>query len=181
MTDGGSADPGPAAARSIWLVGSSGAGKSTVGPILARRLGWDFIDLDAEIERRTGTGVAELFDREGEEGFRSAEAEASEALLDRERIVVATGGGWMARDDLRRGGRGCARVWLRVTPETAARRLVDDPAVRPLLSGPDPEGALRTLLERRSDAYSEAEIAVETEGRSPSEVVTRLLERLGGG
>lgn len=168
-------------AVSIWLVGLSGAGKSTIGPILARRLGWTFVDLDGEIERRAGAAVTDLFERGGEDGFRSAEAEASDALLDRTRIVVATGGGWMARDDIRRGGRGCARVWLRVSPQTAARRLAADPAVRPLLAGHDVEGALRELLERRSRSYAEAEIAVETEGRSPGEVVDRLLERLTGG
>jgi shikimate kinase len=166
---------------SLWLVGLSGAGKSTVGPIVARRLDYGFFDLDAEIERETGDSISRLFERLGESAFRDAEARASDALLERPRIVVATGGGWMARTDIRRGGRGCARVWLRVSPQTAARRLAEDPTGRPLLAGEDPEGALAALLERRSRAYAEAEIAVDTDGLDPAGVADRILERLEEG
>ena len=180
MTGDGGRDARTGTPASLWLVGLSGAGKTTVGPIVARKLGWEFVDLDAEIERRTGAGVADLFETGGEVGFRAAEAEASDALLGRAGIVVATGGGWMARDDIRRGGRGCARVWLRVSPQTAARRLAADATVRPLLGRDDVEAALRSLLERRSRAYEEAEIAVDTDGRSPADVAERLLERLAG-
>ena len=94
-------------------------------------------------------------------------------------MVVATGGGWMARRDISRAAPGCARVWLRVSPVTAFERLATEIDGRPLLSGPDPEGALKTLSDARETAYAEAEFHVDTTGLTPGEVAARILQRLG--
>jgi len=166
---------------SIWLVGLSAAGKSTVGPLLADRLGYEFVDLDTRIEAERGRTVAEIFDEEGEESFRAAEATVSDALLARTHIVVATGGGWMARDDIARSASGCVRVWLRVTPEASIARLGKETATRPLLQGPAPLGALEALLASRIGAYREAEVTVDTDGLDPSGVVDAVLEQLRRG
>ena len=163
---------------SVWLVGLSGAGKSTVGPLLARRLGWAFVDLDADVAARAGAPIAEIFRRDGEARFRRLEAEATAGLAGRGGLVVATGGGWMARRDLERSWPGSVRVWLGVDPGTAAGRLAGAKMTRPLVSEDDPGASLaRTLAERRA-AYAEAEIEVGTEGRAPEDVVELVLERL---
>lgn len=161
----------------ILLVGLSGAGKSTVGRLLAERLGYAFIDLDAEVEEAAGRSVAAIFRRSREAGFRRLEARASDAARRRRRAVVATGGGWMARDDLERSWSGAVRVWLRVSPATAAARLGAAPS-RPLVAGSDPETGLARLLEERRRAYAEAELAVDTDRRSPAAVVEQILKQL---
>ena len=160
-------------------MGLSGAGKSTVGPILAERLEYDFIDLDLRVEALAGETIADLFDRGGETLFRRFEAEATSEIMGLERTVVATGGGWMARRDLERKCDGCTRVWLRVGPETAIHRLGRFArSGRPLLDDPDPLGVLTALLAEREPAYSEAELGVWTEAQSPVEVAKEVQQRL---
>lgn len=165
---------------SVWLVGLSGAGKSTVGPIVANALGFDFVDLDDAVEETVGATVSEIFRRGGESAFRAAEARASDRLLERRRLVVATGGGWMARDDISRGPPGCVRVWLRVSPVAAFARLDGERGCRPLLSEGDGEGRLAALLAARGDAYGEAEIVVDTTDLDPAEVAGLVVKRLSG-
>ena len=162
--------------RPIWLVGLSGAGKSTVGPILARRLGYRFIDLDRLIEDLAGEPVPAVFRRGGEAEFRRLEARAAAEAAEAAEAVVATGGGWMARRELDRTSGGRVRVWLRVRPETAIHRLsAEGTPVRPLLAGPDPETALATLLVERETAYAEAELTLETDGLEPEDVAEAVL------
>lgn len=164
---------------SVWLVGLSGAGKSTVGPIVAGRLGFRFVDLDRRVERLAGCSVERIFATEGEGAFRALEAAASREVMEEEGVVVATGGGWMARTDLPRTVRGCIRVWLRVRPETAIHRLADSGSEpRPLLAGSDPVADLRRLLGARERAYAEAEMSVDTDGLGPGEVADVVMERL---
>lgn len=171
--------------RRIWLVGLSGSGKSTIGPILARRLGYRFVDLDREIEARAGESISRMFRRRGESEFRRLEADAAARVARTQNVVVATGGGWMARRDIDRKSGGRVRVWLRVRPETAIHRLSREGAeARPLLAGPDPVAALATLLAAREAAYAEAEVVLETDGREPEDVVEvalRSLRRFGAG
>ncbi|MDE2663172.1 MAG: AAA family ATPase [Gemmatimonadota bacterium] len=163
----------------IWLVGLSGSGKSTMGPILARRLGYRFVDLDREIEARAGESISRVFRRRGEGEFRRLEAAAAARVAREKDVVVATGGGWMARRDIDRSSDGRVRVWLRVRPETAIHRLSQEGAeVRPLLAGPDPEAALAALLAAREAAYAEAEVVLETDGREPEDVVEVALRSL---
>ena len=105
------------------LVGFMGSGKSTVGRLLARRLGWVFVDLDEAVEAATGIKVAELFRTRGEAAFRQLEAEAGVAAAARAQVVIAPGGGWSLVPDRLDGlPEGSLTVWLRVRPETAARR-----------------------------------------------------------
>lgn len=167
--------------RSVWLVGLSGAGKSTVGPILAERLGWGFLDLDDLAETLGGRTVSQVFREDGEAAFRGLEAEASALAAGFGEVVVSTGGGWMARRDLDRAAEGRIRVWLRVRPEVAIHRLSSGgEAERPLLAGPDPEGTLTAVFAEREPAYAEAEVSVETEGLGPEEVAAEVLRCLQG-
>ena len=165
--------------RKIWLVGLSGAGKSTIGPLLARRLRYRYVDLDREVEELAGTTIPRLFRDGGEAEFRRLEARAASGVARETDVVVATGGGWMARRDIDRTSGGRVRVWLRVRPETAIHRLSREGAeARPLLAGPDPAAALATLLAAREAAYAEAEVVLETDGREPEDVVEVALRSL---
>ena len=151
-------------ARSIVLVGLPGAGKSTVGRAVAERLGWPYVDLDAEVERAAGTTVAGIFARDGEAAFRAAERTATESLAGRRGLVIAPGGGWIENP-------GCVEllrpsasiVHLKVGVDTALRRMGAAQADRPLLRGPDPRAALAALLARRAPLYAGADVVIDTE------------------
>ncbi|HEY8154266.1 MAG TPA: shikimate kinase [Myxococcota bacterium] len=167
--------------QTLWLVGMMGSGKSTVGPLLARRLGRRFIDTDAEVERAVGNRVAEIFEREGEPAFRSYEREAIEACAG-EAAVVALGGGAIeppgVRERLAETG---TVVYLRARPETLLAR-VGDPDSRPLLRRLSPAGRalrLEELLARRREAYESASIVIDTDDLAPAAVVEQLAERIG--
>ncbi|MBT8477465.1 MAG: shikimate kinase [Gemmatimonadetes bacterium] len=162
----------------IVLVGLSGAGKTAVGRLLAERLVWTFVDLDAEVERRAACTIAELFQRDGERAFRDLEAQVTRSIPVDPRTIVSTGGGWMARPELRDTWPHAVRVWLRVEPDGAMSRLARERLTRPLLAGPDLEAELRRLLGDRLPAYRLAEIAVETDGLTPAAVVDAILDRL---
>ncbi len=152
-----------------------GAGKSTVGPLLAARLGWRFVDLDHEIERREGQTVAEIFASQGEPRFRALETECTRVLARQTEIVLAPGGGWIATPgNLHSVGPGTLTVWLQVTAEEALARLGGERATRPLLSAPDPHAAATRLLAQRERLYREADVAVPTDGRTASAVAREI-------
>jgi shikimate kinase len=162
--------------RHVILVGLPGSGKSTVGARLAARLGREFLDFDAELERRAGLSVAELFARDGEPAFRAAEAAlASEVAASARALVVAPGGGWIANPPavatLRPRGR---IIYLRVGAESVVRRMGPDVARRPLLAGADPVAAARALLERRAPGYEAADVVLDTEPLTVAETVDTL-------
>ncbi len=167
--------------KSIFLVGLMGAGKSTVGPRLAERLGRPFVDSDQEIERRTGRTIAEIFAGEGEPCFRELEREAIEAAA-QEAAVVALGGGAIAQpgalDRLRTRG---LLVYLDAPIECLLERI-GEAVSRPLLSGLDAAGRadrLAELLEARRPWYAAADHRVDASG-SPDEVVERIVSLLTG-
>jgi shikimate kinase len=168
-----SGDAGP---RRILLIGMMGAGKTTIGGLLARRLGWAYLDSDAQVEAASGRGVAEMFATEGEAFFRAAETRAlREALADDGPQVISVAGGMVLdprnRELLARSG---LVVWLRARPETLAAR-VGDGTGRPLL-GDDPAAAIVRLDAVRRPLYdSVAAEAIDVDGRSPEEVVDAIV------
>jgi shikimate kinase len=173
--------PGPQRWDRAVLVGLPGAGKSTVAPLLAARVGWRCIDFDREIMDRTGHSVAELFRREGEAAFRAWEARLTAELCSLPNVVLAPGGGWAAQPgSLEALPAGTAVIWLRVSPEEAIRRLGGSPLERPLLAGPDPLAALSTLAEQRRERYERADFVVDVDGRSAAataEIISEWLKR----
>ena len=162
------------------LIGLSGAGKSTVAPLAAARLGFPWIDLDAEVERAAGRSVADLFAEDGGARFRALEAEALQRALAPRRpgTVLACGGGIVTVSATRALLRSATFViWLRVSPARALARLAAaGVAERPLLSGP--EGAaerIETLGRERAALYeSTADAVIDTDGLSPDEVAERV-------
>jgi shikimate kinase len=160
--------------RRVVLVGFMASGKTEVGRALAGRLGWTHVDLDAEIERRVGTTIAELFDRSGEAAFRAEEVRITPDVVGREGVVVSTGGGWVTNPGLLEGlPQDTLTVWLKVSPEEVLRRVGATPGapVRPLLRVADPLQRVESLLAAREPMYARASVTVETGGRSVEEVV----------
>jgi shikimate kinase len=165
--------------RRVFLVGPMGAGKTTIGRMVARALELEFVDTDAEVERRCGADIPWIFDVEGEEGFRDREQAVLEALTERDGVVLATGGGAVLREANRRAlaARGFV-VYLRATVEEQLRRTRKD-RKRPLLQTADPESTLRELMALRDPLYREiADLVIDSGAGSPKTLVRRLLHRL---
>jgi shikimate kinase len=159
----------------LFLVGFMATGKTTVGRILAARLGWRLVDLDEVIARDAGETVSRIFETEGEAGFRAREAQALEAVSRERAVVVATGGGAACREENLRTMLDAGRVVaLAITPEEAVRRARGG-AGRPLLAGPDPVGTAAALLEARAPYYARAHLSVDTVGRLPQDVARDVL------
>jgi shikimate kinase len=171
----------PKKPEKVVLVGIMGAGKSTVGRLLADRLGYGFVDLDDEVEALAGRSIPEIFDAGGETLFRELEAEATERQDEATGTVLAAGGGWMARPEIRDRWPGSVRVWLRVMPEEAWNRLSSDAAARPLLGRDRPRESLELLLAEREAAYELAEISVsagDSSGPAAAEETADLIVQL---
>jgi shikimate kinase len=160
----------------ILLIGMMGAGKSTVGGLLASRLGWPYSDSDAEVELATGATVPEIFELSGEASFRAEETRVLEAATSSDGpVVVSVAGGAVLSPDNRHLIKSAGFVvWLRAEVKTLAAR-VGQGAGRPLLN-PDPFSALSRLYEERRPLYQQlADLIVDVDGLSPGEIVDRIL------
>ena len=167
-------------AGNVYLVGMMGAGKTTVGRLLARRLKLRFIDADQELERRCGVKVPLIFDIEGEAGFRAREAQLLAELTALDGVVLGTGGGAVLLDENRRrlAARGTV-VYLRATPEDLYERVKHD-RNRPLLATPDPLARLRELHAQRDPLYRGiADLVVDTGRQTVLALARELIEKLG--
>jgi shikimate kinase len=165
----------------ISLIGLPGVGKSTVGRQLARRLGLGFVDCDTVMEVRLKSPIRAFFESEGEARFRDVECELLNELVDRDRIVLATGGGVVVRPsnrELLRTRTLC--VYLRAKPEALFHRLKRDNR-RPLLQGTDLQRRLRELHDERDSLYCEtAAFQIEILGKSLATMVDTIVESLSG-
>jgi shikimate kinase len=164
---------------SIFLVGLMGAGKTTVGKLLAKQFGKIFIDADHEIEARTGVKIPVIFEIEGEAGFRKREEAVIADLTSRPNIILGTGGGAVLsahnRKLLRSNG---TVVYLRGTPEQLYERTRHD-RNRPLLQTEDPLGRLRELYAQRDPLYREvADLVVDTGRQSVTSFARQLKDKL---
>lgn len=167
-----------------------GSGKSTVGPRVARRLGWSFLDLDDAIEDETGRSIASIFAEDGEERFRQMEAAALRRTAERERAVVALGGGALTNDDnLRFAKEHGVIVYLYASPGELARRLRDEAAHRPLLqkngkplSGEALRAKIAGMLTERAPFYEQAHAIVDTHESTPDETAGKVasIAKQGG-
>ena len=166
----------------IFIVGPTGAGKTTVGRRVARHFGLEFFDLDAEIERRTGADIALIFDIEGEAGFRRREADMLDRLTARSQILLSTGGGAVLDSDSQKRLRSRGLV---VYLETPVQRQIDrlrNDKRRPLLQNPNRREILTKMANERNPIYRElADLTVASESVSVARMarkVARELEQL---
>jgi shikimate kinase len=165
--------------NNIYLVGMPGAGKTTVGRQLARRMQRSFIDADHEIESRTGVRIPLIFDIEGEQGFRDRESKVIAELASETNLIVATGGGAVLRPvnrmALKQGG---TVVYLHVVPRLLFERTRLDPN-RPLLQVADPMQKIEELFAQRDPLYREvADIVINSMGGSINHLVKQVEREL---
>jgi len=161
----------------IVLVGFMGSGKTSVGRLLARRLGYALEDMDRRIEKRAGRSIAAIFREDGEEAFRAMERDEALALSQLPGRVVATGGGAFSRPDTRALLQGGAlTVWLRCDLDTILARVPPDGS-RPLAGNRD---IMRALLAEREPFYRMADAAVDASAGTIREVVERIVGLVEG-
>lgn len=159
----------------IVLTGFMGSGKSTVGPLLARRLGWRFIDVDDVIEEEAGATIADLFAQDGEEAFRDLEHRTIARLANNDALVLALGGGAIERPetrDLLLTGRNTLLVHLEVTLATTLARCRGTEIARPVLAD---EANLASRYKRRLPFYRTAHFSVAVDALTPDEVADAIL------
>ncbi len=166
------------AGANVVLTGFMGTGKSTVGRLLAERLGYEFVDTDAVIESRHGP-IPLIFAEQGEERFRRLERDLADELAAQRGLVVATGGRMMldavnARTLAATG----TVICLTATVETLVSRLTPELATRPLLADRDPHERIAALLVERAEGYARFP-AVATDGRSPGEIADEIIGLVG--
>ena len=162
----------------LYLIGMMGAGKTTVGQLLANYLGYRFLDTDDIITQSAGRSINQLFAEEGEAAFRQLESDVLAQVCAYTRLTIATGGGIVLRTDnwsyLHHG----LVVWLDVPVELLYTRLAED-TTRPLLQDADPQGKLRSLLEERTPLYSQADLKITVRAEeTPEEIAHRVMEAI---
>jgi shikimate kinase len=161
--------------RNITLVGFMGTGKTTVGRILARKLGYRFIDVDEEIEREQAVTISHIFSEMGEPYFRELEKNMIKTLSLKEGLIISAGGGAVVDESnieaMKQGG---ALVCLTATPDEIMKR-VGNSTNRPLLKVPDPMAKIMELLSKREPYYLKADIIVDTTIKTPEEVAAEII------
>jgi shikimate kinase len=165
--------------RNVYLIGPMGSGKTAVGRRLATLLGKQFVDSDAEIEKRTGVDIRYIFEKEGEARFRERERDVIADLTALEDVVVATGGGVILdpinRERLAKTG---TVVYLETTIDTLVRRT-NAAKTRPLLMNDDPRAVLESMMLVRRPLYERsADLRIETTGRQVRAVAADIQQRL---
>jgi XRE family aerobic/anaerobic benzoate catabolism transcriptional regulator len=164
----------------IALLGLRGAGKSTVGPLLARSLGLCFLELDDRIQDETGLAVGEIFELHGEDYYRLAEGRALRKLVEKNRPVVVAVSGGIVTDprsfDLLRER--TLLVWLQATPDLHMARVRSQGDRRPMRDRADAMAELRELLETRKTLYAEAPVAIDTSEMAPGPCALRLAQEI---
>jgi shikimate kinase len=155
-----------------------GAGKTTVGQLLAKHLGYRFLDTDNVIAQSAGKSINQLFAEEGEAAFRQLESDVLAQVCAYTNLTIATGGGIVLRREnwsyLHHG----LVVWLDVPIELLYTRLLED-TTRPLLKDVDPQGKLRSLLTQRTPLYSQADLKITvSEGETPEEIADRIMDAI---
>jgi shikimate kinase len=162
--------------RRIVLTGFMGSGKSTVGPLLAERVGWSFFDVDQVIEAEAGVNIAELFDRQGEAAFRDREQETITRLSSRDELVLALGGGAIERATTREmllGSAGTLLVHLQVELATTLARCAGTEGTRPVLAD---QANLANRYNRRLPFYRTAHVNLVVDALTPEQAVEAIVK-----
>jgi len=169
-----------ARSKRVYLIGMPGVGKSVIGHIVARHLGWNYVDTDACVECQSGMSITEVFESLGEEGFRRHEADCLLRASGLREAVIATGGGTpvfhKGMDLMRASG---TVIYLEATIETLMRHLRQSTGRRPLLKGSQtPDVTLKELLENRAETYHRAHVIVRVDEKTPEQIAEEILNSL---
>jgi XRE family aerobic/anaerobic benzoate catabolism transcriptional regulator len=170
----------PSRGARIALIGLRGAGKSTLGRMLAERLGVEFVELDREVEREGRAELSDIFARLGQEGYRRLERAALQRLMREGRPCVIAAGGGIVAEAASFGLLldGCVTVWLRAAPEEHMRRVIAQGDTRPMRDSRRAMDDLRAILASREPLYAKADAVLDTTGRTPEESLGALLALL---
>lgn len=166
--------------RNIILAGFMGSGKSTVGRTLARSLGWGFVDTDQLIEAEAACPVAEIFEKKGEAAFRDLETRIAGRIGAMRHCVIATGGGFMIREENRKAAFDAGRVIFLMASAEQIWHRIKHSSRRPLLRSEDPMAQIRELLSEREEAYNAIPDRVSTDRRTPYSIADEILRKLSG-
>src|SRR5215510_1590579 len=163
--------------RFIALIGLRGTGKSTVGPILAKRLKTDFIELDRTVEEIAGLSLGEIFATHGESYYRELQRESALNLLNTSPGCVFVPGGSVVTDSETWESikRRCFTVWLHATPSEFMKRMRRQGDLRPMQGRPSAMEELKTLLARRKPLYAESRLKIRTTAKTPAAVVSKII------
>ena len=165
----------------IFIVGPMGSGKSTVGKIISDELFLNFFDTDEEIENRTGASIDWIFDLEGEEGFRKRESGVLEEMVQKNSVVLSTGGGIILSENNRELLSSRGTVFYLATPISVQIERTAKDKDRPLLKNGDPGQILQELHEKRKNLYkSVSDHIVETKDKSSQEVASEIINLVKG-
>jgi shikimate kinase len=169
--------------KNIYLIGPMGSGKTSVGLQLAKLTQAEFIDIDGEIEQRTGVSVAWIFEKEQEAGFRKRESAIIAELTQQQNIILSTGGGSILAETNRRHLNATGTVvYLTVAIKKQLARTAHRKGVRPLIDTPDPEAKLRQLNRAREPLYrSTADIIIDTNKKTTQAVAKTILATIENG
>ncbi len=168
--------------KTVVLVGLMGAGKSSVGRILAARLGLPFIDSDDEVEKAAGCSIEDIFEIYGEPAFRDVEERVIERLLAGPPVILASGGGaYMNPRTRERIAEHGVSIWLKADLGTLEKRTRRRAAGRPLLQGTDPSAKLKQLISERYPVYEQSDITIESLDETPEKTADRIIEKLTDG
>ena len=171
----------------IYLTGFMGGGKSTVGPLLAKRLGYGFVDLDQVIEGTAGRTIGQIFSDDGEHAFRTLESRYLRVASRDDRLVIALGGGAIAsKGNLQFVKAHGSLVYLKVAPRELADRLQEGIERRPMLfdetgrplTGTRLVERIREMMRQRAPTYEQADTVLDVEGQGVEDVVEMVLEAL---
>ena len=170
-------DLSSAAPDRIALIGLRGAGKTTVGRLLALHLECPFVEIDRQVEENAGLSLSEIFNLHGEPFFRRLQGEALEESLSTLGACVIELGGAAVEDPVlfERVRSTCRTVWLRAAPEEHIQRVLAQGDLRPFQRHPRALEELKVILARRAPAYGQADLVVETDGRSPEDVAQQIV------
>jgi XRE family aerobic/anaerobic benzoate catabolism transcriptional regulator len=165
----------------IALIGLRGAGKSTLGPLLARQRGVPFLELDQEIEKEAGLGLGEIMELHGQPGFRRLERGVLDRLIaTHPKAVLAAGGGIVAEAaTFARLLEACLTVWVKASPEEHMKRVIDQGDLRPMRDNRRSMADLRAILASREALYARADIRLETTGRDLDATLAVLMSAIG--
>jgi XRE family aerobic/anaerobic benzoate catabolism transcriptional regulator len=162
----------------VVLIGLRGAGKSTIGRLLADRLGVPFLELDQEIEREAGLGLGEIMELHGQAGFRRLERVVLDRLIDTHATAVIAAGGSIVAEAATfvRLLESCLTVWVKAAPEEHMQRVIDQGDLRPMRDNRRSMADLRAILASREALYARADLQIETTGRTVEATVAALLD-----
>ena len=168
------------AGRIIYLVGMMGSGKSLTGPYLSKALKYSFVDQDELIEKVSKMSISQIFEEEGETGFRNLETQVLKEIGTRHSLVVATGGGVVTRAEnwgiLHQG----IVVWIDLSKDRLLKRLELDNTKRPLLKNTELNITIDSLIQERHSFYTESDLQIKVEQETPEEVASVILKKLPG-